>query len=719
MNDHEQEVRSVVDALTLPEKVSMLSGSLEFHSGMRGLLKEDLYHREPFRAVVNERLGVEGLAFIDGPRGVVIEGGATCFPVSMARGASWNPELERQIGEVIARELRALGGNLFGGVCINLLRHPAWGRAQETYGEDPLHIGSMGAALTEGVEQHAMACVKHFALNSIENARFSVDVTISGRALHEVYLPHFKRCVEAGASCVMSAYNAVNGQWSGQSRQLLTDILRDRWGFEGYVITDWIFGVRDARAAIENGLDLEMPFPMVWGENLLRLVRRGEVSEERLDRALARLLAPLFKVPDKGNYERSLVGAPEHRSLARESAVQSIVLLKNQGRLLPLKTDQSIVVVGELADRPNLGDRGSSDGRPRYVVTPLEGLKRAFGDTMTYVARIETDADRQAIESADAVIVVAGYTYKDEGEHIVPPDLQQFAHLIPPLPGTEWLFRLPGLRQVWTAIVKGIVKRRERQGASPGSGFHLGGDRPSLALPQAEEAMIRDVCALNDNAVVAVMGGSAVMMNNWEDEARAILMLWYPGMEGGNALADILTGSRSPGGKLPFVIPKSEADLPFFDKDAKEIEYDLWHGHRKLARDGRAPAYPFGFGLGYTVFALSDLDCRLVPDTPKERIEVSLTLENQGEVDGAEVVQIYVGCPESKVERAPVELKGFQRVELRAGESERLMIAISRDSLAYYDETKQDFVVEPGSYTVIASRYCGDPAGLSQTIRVS
>src|ERR1700722_11151425 len=237
----------VVDAMTPEERLGCLDGGLPFWAGLADLGTGG-YHKRPFPAGQVDRLGVPGFAFSDGPRGVVV-GPATCFPVSMARGASWDVDLEERIGDAIGLELRAVGATLYGGVCINVLRHPAWGRDQETYGEDPVHVGELGAALTRGVQRHAMACVKHLACNSMENARFLVDVTVDDVALHEVFLPHFRRVIDEGVAVVMSAYNSVNGQWCGQSRALLTDVLREEWGFEGFVISDWIFGIRDAGAS--------------------------------------------------------------------------------------------------------------------------------------------------------------------------------------------------------------------------------------------------------------------------------------------------------------------------------------------------------------------------------------------------------------------------------------------------------------------------------------
>jgi beta-glucosidase len=244
----DQRARALRDQLTLDEKISLMHGQQPFWPGQAAMLAPGGYSSRVWIAGEVTRLGIPGIRFSDGPRGAVMEG-ATTFPVSMARGAAWDTALEERVGEVIGRELRALGGNYFGGVCINLLRHPAWGRAQETYGEDTHHLGAMGAALTRGVQRHVMACVKHFALNSMENARFKVDVTIASRALHEVYLPHFKRVVGEGVASVMSAYNSLNGEWCGQNRELLTGILKDEWGFEGFVMTDFIFGIRDAKKA--------------------------------------------------------------------------------------------------------------------------------------------------------------------------------------------------------------------------------------------------------------------------------------------------------------------------------------------------------------------------------------------------------------------------------------------------------------------------------------
>ncbi|MFN5695592.1 MAG: glycoside hydrolase family 3 protein, partial [Cyanobacteriota bacterium] len=263
-------------------------------------------------------------------------------------------------------------------VCVNVLRHPGWGRAQETYGEDPLHLAAMGSALTRGISRHAVACVKHFALNSIDSSRFLVDVRVTPRALQEIYLPHFRACIEAGAGSVMGAYNRVNGEWCSQHRQLLHSILKQRWGFRGFVVSDFIFGVRDGVEALSAGLDLEMPFRMVFAGCLGEALAQGRLPIERLDDAVLRQLRVQLAVP-KGEYPTSLRNCRAHRELARQAASQSIVLLRNEGASLPLLGLHNLALIGPLASTANLGDRGSSDTRPSpgSVVTVLDGLRTA------------------------------------------------------------------------------------------------------------------------------------------------------------------------------------------------------------------------------------------------------------------------------------------------------------------------------------------------------
>lgn len=703
-----EEIEARVDALlaelTLDEKLGMMDADTPFWPGMVDMMNGG-YNAHNWNAGVVPRLKIPGMRFSDGPRGLVMEGGTT-FPVSMARGATWDPDLEERIGDVIGKELRAMGGTLFGGVCINLLRHPAWGRAQETYGEDPYHLGEMGAALTRGVQKHAMACAKHYALNSMENARFKVDVTISPRALHEIYLPHFKRAVDEGVAAIMSAYNSVNGEWCGQNKPLLTDILKDKWGFEGYVLTDFIFGMRDAKKAALAGQDMEMPFQMHYHQHLKQLVENGEVPLEQVDKAVRRLLRQQFRLLRSANYESKLVGCESHRAIAREAAQKSIVLLQNKNNLLPLQGFKKIAVIGRLADTPNTGDDGSSNTRPAYVITPLQGIRAALEGKAEVVFDDGSDLDRAkgVAQTADAVLLVAGYSAKDEGEFLDPDTMANLSGLFP----------VPTPEEV--PLAQRMMSPADEQ---DGPTLLSGGDRAELTLHSSDETLIRAIAAANPKTVVAVVGGSGVIMESWRDRVPAILMLWYAGMEGGHALADVLLGKVNPSGKLPFVVPQSADDLPFFDRNATEIEYDLWHGYRKLARDGKSPAFPFGFGLNYTSYSYANLSLEKDQLTPVETLRVALDVTNTGAQAGDEVVQLYVSAIDSSVERAPQELKAFARVSLQPGETKRVELVVPVLQLAYYNEEQDNFVVELIDYEVTVGAHSADEQALKTRITVS
>ncbi len=693
--------------LTLDEKIGMMDGDPPFWSGLADMMGGG-YSRHVWVAGSVPRLGIPGIRFSDGPRGVVLAG-ATTFPASMARGASWDPALEERIGAVIGQELRTLGGNHFGGVCINLVRHPAWGRAQETYGEDPLLLGALGAALTRGVQRHVMACAKHYALNSMENARFTVDVTIDERSLHELYLPHFKAAVDAGVASIMSAYNSMNGAWCGQNATLLTTILKEQWGFDGFVLTDFIFGMRDAKQAALAGQDLEMPFQNLFERGLKKLVEWGDVPLGRIDDAALRLLRQQIRFGQgrqPGDYSAEVLNCAAHRQLAREAAQKGIVLLKNEGDLLPLRNVRRLAVIGKLADTPNTGDRGSSNTNPAYVVTPLQGLQAAAGPEVTIVYDDGSDPLRAAAvaQAADVAICVVGYTSSDEGEYIAPDTMSQLAPLFPP-PAPE---EMP--------MAQALMQARSAAPADDGA-FGAGGDRSLLTLHAQDEALIQAVTAANPRTVVAIMAGSAVITEAWRAQAAAILMLWYPGMEGGNALADILLGRVNPSGKLPLVFPQCAEDLPYFDRNATAITYDLWHGYRKLERDGVEPAFPFGFGLSYTTFAFANLHLAQAQLAAGETLAATVEVTNSGAMAGDEVVQLYVAALGSAVARAPKELKAFARVTLAPGQTQTVRLETPVANLAYYAGAN-GWIVEPIEYEIIVGRHANDAGALRTRMRV-
>lgn len=700
--DADIEATALFEQLTSEEQLGLLDGDDEFWTGMSGFRSEG-YNRRPIHLGTVERLGIPGFRFSDGPRGVVM-GNATAFPVSMARGATWDVGLEERIGRVIGAEVAALGGNFFAGVCINLLRHPAWGRAQETYGEDSYLLGEFGAALTVGVRQHVMACVKHFALNSMENARFTVDVRASDAAMHEVYLPHFKRTLDAGAEGVMSAYNRVNGEWAGHSHQLLTEVLRDRWEFDGVVISDFIFGLRDAAASLEAGLDIEAPFRQQRAQHLETALADGRASWDSVRRSGLRAIATQLRFDATHSHPRppiTGVAAPEHRALAREAAARSMVLLRNEivgtAAVLPLHAEalRRVAVIGRLADIANLGDHGSSDVRTPEVVTPIDGLRAALPNVeFVLVTEDDPSAAAAAASACDVAIVIAGFTAEDEGEFVDPDKFADpvLAALTPPLPASA------GGNA--TVTVAGI------------NTMGVGGDRARLTLRPIDEEIIVAVAAANPRTVVAVVAAGAVMMESWRTQVPALVMSWYAGMHGGHALADVLLGRVDASGRLPFSIPTDEAHLPYFDRNATEIEYDLWHGQRLLDRDGHAAAYPLGFGLSYAAWCVEALGTqRLGDDVAVTHVRVA----NTSARDGRHVVQVYGRFADDAVRK----LVGFASLAVATGDSAEISVPVSLQPVKRWDAARNDLVLPAGELQLEVGSYSGDPAASRITLTLS
>ncbi len=706
-----QDARATVDSMTEDEKLWCLDGDGPFWAGLAYLSAQG-YHKSPFRAARVDRLGLPGFAFSDGPRGVVVDR-ATCFPVSMARGATWDLDLEERIGEAIGTELRAVGADLYGGVCVNVLRHPAWGRAQETYGEDPHHVGEMGAALTRGVQRHAMACVKHFACNSMENARFTVDITVDEVALHEVYLPHFKRIVDEGVAVVMSAYNSVNGEWCGENRPLLTEILRDEWGFAGFVISDWIFGLRHAGHSLHAGLDVEMPYRMIRAGHLRTALERGDVSWSEVDRAVERIITTRRRFDEvlaAAVPGRETLACPAHRALAREAAAKAVVLLRNEPvaglPVLPLNLGpgSSLALFGRLATAVNLGDGGSSDVWAPEVVTVADGLRHGLpGVALSVGDGADPGGASARAASADVCVVVVGYTRLDEGEYI-----GEFAtgNLTNLFPGEDD----PSLVERFTAEIadeRTIEPPAHVEVTDVGVGFSEGGDRRSLRLHDDDVALIRAVSAANPRTVVVLVAGSAVIISEWDRLVPAVVQSWYSGMEGGHGLGDVLTGRVEATGRLPFSVPSTEADLPPFDIESAAVTYDAWHGYWHLARHGTAPAYPFGFGLGYTTFALEETEVHAVDTALRVRARV----RNTGERAGADVIQVY---GRRRDPSRPERLIGFRRVEVPAGQVADVDLEVPTSVLAERDTGRHAMVVRPGSYEIRVARDAVDPGVTSR-----
>jgi beta-glucosidase len=627
-------------------------------------------------------LGIPGFHMLDGPRGLSRFTGlhGTAWPVGMMRGATWDPALERRVGVALAEEHRSAGADVVLAPTINILRHPRWGRAQETYGEDTHHLGEMGLAFVEGVQsEHLLASVKHFAGNSIENTRHSVNVVIDERTLREVYLPHFRRVIIDGhAGSVMSAYNQLNGLYCDEQPHLLTDILREDWGYAGFVESDWLLGTHASAGSVHAGLDIEMP-----GASHFRDLRTdfesGALDQDTIDGAVRRILRGMFcfgletgptRTPGTQIDDRSQRETPAHLELAREVARRGLVLLRNESHALPIDAAvHSIVVLGRNATEDNIGDDGSSDVTPSNVVSALEGLtaRAGSGVIVTRVAGTTLDAAATAmVSAADVAIVVTGLQNHDEGEGDI--------------------------------------------GA---------GDRHDLNVPDAEVALVHAVAAVNARTIVVLEGGAALITRPWENDVEAIVFAFYPGSSGGTAIADVLFGDFAPSGRLPFSIPVLESDLPTFDDVSATVTYDYLHGYRWLAHASTAPAYPFGFGLSYTTFSYANLRVSSASVHAGDTVDVTVTVTNDGETRAIDTVQLYVSARASSVLRAPEDLRAFGQIDLAAHASADVTLTLHVDDLRYWDVATSTWVLEPIDYALHVGAHAGDAAALTSTIHAS
>lgn len=662
----QQKTFALLTQMSLKQKVYEMSGNGIGRSAMGIMLKG---HALPVYMGGNKKLGIPTLSFADGPRGIGVAV-ATNFPATMARGCTWNIELEKQIGAAMGIEARAAGANYSGAVCINVLRHPAWGRSQETYGEDPFLLGEMGVALIQGIQQHnAMACVKHYALNSIENNRFVVNVKIDERTLHEVYLPHFKKCIDSGAVTFMSAYNKVNDYYCAHNKYLLHDVLRQQWGFKGIVSSDWMWGTRGTVPAIKAGMNIEMPYANFYKYlKVKQAIKSGSINEAAIDSLIAPTLSTKFQWAarkDTMPYNSKLIATPEHIALAKQAAEESAVLLQNNNNFLPLKKKQikKIAIVGSLAKTENDGDRASSKVTSAYVVTPFNGITNYVGNNIEilYAARNDIEGIKRIAKEADAVIIVAGNTYKEEGE---------FIHL-------KGHKATPGKKPLLAKM-----------------NMMSTGDRLSLQLPERDLKIIEAVSSVTNKSVVCIASGSAVVMESWKEKVSSILMTFYNGMEGGNALANILFGNTNPSGKLTFSIPINESDLPHFDPYCDSITYEYYHGYTLFDKTKKPLAFPFGFGLSYTQFSFSELKI----NAENGFIEAAVTIKNTGSIAGAEVAQLYIGFGNSTIDRPLKLLKGFQKIFLQSQEQKTINFKVPVSELAYYDTSTKTWNIESMQY---------------------
>ena len=684
--------RELVNLMTFEEKIDQMYGEKMYKSVPKFfgsfILKEKFPHIYVGR---NDRLNIPPWVLSDGPRGArVLDkniSAVTTFPVAMARAASWNTSLEYQVHDVISKEMRANKTNYAATPCINLLRHPGWGRAQETYGEDPWLLGEFGVAAVKGIERNnVMACPKHFALNSIENSRWVIDVSIDERTLREVYLPHFKKVIQKGKpASIMSAYNKVRGTYSGSNRELLTEILRNDWGFDGFISTDWMYGIYDGIEAINAGLNVEMPWQDEYSYDIIKEgIKEGKIKIEQIDNLVYNSLKTRLKYAfsyDSIEYNQKLILKSDHIELARKAAEESMVLIKNE-KILPFKIMENmrVGVFGNLADLNNTGDMGSSNSSSPYVITPYQGIKNYFKNTDTEVIYDDgnnLDKTIKIAENLDQIVIVVGYTFKDEGEYI--------------------MSRGQMLKSAEAKELVGVEG--------------IGGDRENLELSKKDYELITEISKVNDNVVVVYVGGSAINMNKWIDEIPAILFSWYSGMEGGNALAKILYGDVNPSGKLPFTIAKNDEDYPYFNPFTDTITYGYYHGYTLFEKYDKEIAYHFGHGLSYSNFLIDNF--RII-DNDTDKIVFSTDIKNNSKIKGKEVLQLYVGFENSKINRPLKLLRDFKKLELEPGEKKTVLLSVDIEDLAYYNDEEKRWEVEDIKYNF----YVGNSSDNKKLIKI-
>jgi beta-glucosidase len=513
----------------------------------------------------------------------------------------------------------------------------------------------MGSSLMGGVQKHnVMACIKHYAVNNQENTRFSINVEADERVLREVYLAHFKECIDNGAASVMGAYNLFRGEQCCENDHLLRTVLKEDWGFQGFTISDFIWGIHTTELAANGGLDVEMPAESSYGSDLIKAVKDGKVSEDVIDESAFRVARTVLKfetAPDPlSSYPADLVGNNEHIALALEAAEKSMVLMQNKKSILPLNSAETknVLVLGKLAITENIGDHGSSRVHPAYVVTPMQGLEKMYGNQVSFnhVQTENLDSIKDLARDADAVIFVVGYTHDDEGEFI--------------------------------SFGKNEV----------------GGDRESIRLHENESLLLQEVGPENPYSVAVLIGGSAIVVEEWKNQVNGIIHAFYPGMEGGTAIAKTIFGEVNPGGKLPFTVASDESHYPEFDRLAEEVTYDRYHGYIKLDRDGNKAAFPFGFGLSYTTFSQENATFFLGADSIVASVEVT----NTGQRAGDQVIQLYIGFDNSAVEREHKLLKGFERVSLQPGETKTVHIACPLDKIKWYNPENGSWELESMEY---------------------
>ena len=700
----EERVEDALARITLEEKVGMTTAQSKFSS--RGV----------------PRLGIPEVWHTDGPHGIRPEvlwdewdqagwtnDSCTAFPALINLAATWDKEMSLLYGRSIGEEARYRKKDILLGPGINICRTPLNGRNFEYMGEDPYLAGQMVVPYVKGVQENGVAaCVKHYAVNNQEFQRTQSNSVVDDRTLYEIYLPAFKAAVQEGnAWAIMGSYNLYNGQFNCHNKKLLVDILKGEWGFDGVVVSDW-GGCRDDEEAVLNGLDIEMG---TWTNGLtgaasdgyrnyhmadpyLKGLREGTYTTKELDDKVRRILRTIFRTSmrPEPNYGRFV--CPEHYQAARDISAAGVVLLKNDNNTLPLNVPEGgkILLVGENVVKKMVVGGGSSNLKTAYEVNPLEGIQNAYGDkaevvwargyvgdTSTSYNAVDTGQDLTDNRSPEVLIAEAVESAKD-ADYVI--------------------------------FVGGLNKSAHQDNEST--------DRLQITLPYGQEKVIEALAEVAKNLVVVNISGSAVAMP-WADKVGAIVQGWYGGTETGNALADVLTGKVNPSGRLPFSVPfcyedgpiKTERQYPGIKEPGDQYwqtHYDegVYVGYRWYDTKEIPVQFPFGHGLSYTTFEYSNAKVAKPSMTASGTLKVSVDVANTGDYDGAEVVQLYVADPEASIDRPAKELKGFEKVFLKAGQKKTVTFEIDAEDLSYFDADKHEWVAEPGEFQALFARSAGD-----------
>ena len=681
----EKRIEKLIKKMTLEEKVGLLHGNSKFY--VAGV----------------ERLGIPEWSLSDGPHGVRAEinrhdwayagwtnDSASYFPTGTAFAAAWNPELAYRRGEVLGEEARWRKKDVLLGPGVNIIRSPLCGRNFEYMSEDPYMNSVLAVAYIKGLQSRYVACsVKHFAVNNQETNRTTVDVECSERALREIYLPAFKAAVqEGGALTVMAAYNKFRGEFCAENNYLVRKILRNEWGFDGVYVTDW-GAAHSTVPSMEAGLDLEMGTLIdkyedwYYANPLIEAVKSGKIPMSLVDEKVGDVLRVMIKtnvLDPKKRFGPGSMNTKEHQQATYDAAAEAIVLLKNQNNLLPLdfSSIKSLAVIGDNATRKHSNGGLSSEIKAVYEVTPLEALRAKWGDKVDIRFAQGYEKLSTFVEGSNNGQSSGTFSSKTQESDALLKEAVEVART------SDVALLVCGLNHDYDT-----------------ESF----DRLNMDIPYGQVELIQEVVKANPRTIVVMIAGSPLNMAGVDICSPAIVWAWFNGMEGGNALVDVLSGKVNPSGKMPFTTPVSLDQSPahalgnFPGRDLKvNYEEDILVGYRWFDTKGLPVVYPFGYGLSYTTFNYSNLNTDKKTYDQADTIQATFTLTNTGDREGAEVAQLYVSDPVCSVMRPVKELKGFKKVFLKPGESRRITLDIPVSSLAFYSEAQSQFVVEPGEF---------------------